>query len=122
LQHELITLVLSTGVKVLLLQLGQASLRLCRVLIPEELFLCQTLLLGLETLLLLKVALSLLLSKHLLLLLVAPLLLQTGLLRLVFFLLAPSLVGPEVANGLWLGGHLGWRRRLMLNFLCRTLW
>jgi hypothetical protein len=84
------------------------------------LFLSQSLLLCLQTLLFLKITLRLLLRKKLLTLLFFPLLLKALLLRFEFLLLTLRLVGPEVVDGLRLSSHwLRWRRRLFLNLLCR---
>jgi hypothetical protein len=93
---------------------------MCLVLIAEELFLCQALLLNLQALLFLEVTLGLLLLGLLLTLLVFPLLRQAGLLGLVFFLLASRLGGPEVTDGFWLGGHLGRGRGLSFHLLSWT--
>lgn len=103
LEHELIPFVLCPRIQVLSFKLGQTALGLCLVLLTHQLFLRQSLLLSLQSLLLLEVMLSLLLGQQLLSLLLFVLLLQLPLLRLVLILLSPRFLCPEVVNWLWIG-------------------
>jgi hypothetical protein len=120
LQHQLVTLVLRPGIQVFPFKLSQSTLSLGLILVTQELFLSQSLLLCLQTLLFLKITLRLLLRKKLLTLLFFPLLLKALLLRFELLLLTLRLVGPEVVDGLRLSSHwLWWRRRLFLNLLRR---